>query len=130
MTLPVAIAISILLGVGLSFIFSYILKLLMKNKMALPIKIRVDSIEHIEKLVKRAKNNNITSDEKNMLWSEIMNYVMTTNSEIRAKRSLQEIKLVLTKHPLDNDLFEASEKVLNERFNPGHKASPLKCNNA
>ena len=84
-------------------------------------KIRIDSLESIDELLKQSKKRPLNKNEISQIWSELMNYISTTNSRRTAEHYIKEIERILGRK--GDTLLEKSETVLKEKFHTGGKES-------
>ena len=113
--------ISISLGIFISLLYVHLLKLLIKRRLSGMEKIRIDSLESIDELLKQSKKRPLNKNEISQIWSELMNYISTTNSRRTAEHYIKEIERILGRK--GDTLLEKSETVLKEKFHTGGKES-------
>jgi hypothetical protein len=108
------IAVALTGGLLCSFLCSLLIEKLTRNKLANHELLCMDSRISIERLLrKRDKANAENVDNiETMIWSDTMNYIMTTHSEDNAIRLLKEVSLKFSNAMLE----EQSRQVLNQRF--------------
>jgi hypothetical protein len=111
-TVIIAVA-SVVVGVLLSIGASSLINRYIAHHASRQYKRRLESLRAIEKVLATSKPP-LDSSQKALLWSEIMNLVMTARSEEAAKQYLERVTAALGDSA--RSLESQGKRVINERF--------------
>jgi hypothetical protein len=82
-------------GLLLSALSSLVLSYYSKRKLSQVEKLRIDSLDSIDRLLSKGKRTHLAPDEIKRMWLDAMNYVMTARSPRAAEVYLGQLKTAL-----------------------------------